>query len=91
MSEGSGSGRHNSQRESPVNEGDVGPVSQRIGESSQPMISSAQMQEILHRWYNIGKDFLFYFPEHFIEVPAMELDETDELQRSHRTTPRRES
>lgn len=72
MSEGSGSDRHSSQRESPVNEGDVGPVSQRIGESSQPVVSSAQMQEILHRWYNIDKDFLFDFPEHFMEVPAME-------------------
>jgi hypothetical protein len=30
------------------------------------------MQEILHRWYNIDKDFLFDFPEHFMEVPAME-------------------
>ena len=72
MSEGSGSEGDCSQIESPVNEGDDGPVSQRVGESPQPKISSTQMQEILHSWYNIDKQFVFDFPEHFIEVPAME-------------------
>ena len=72
MSEGSGSERDCSQRESPVNVGDDVPVSQRIGESSQPKISSAQMQETLHSWYNIDQEFVFDFPEHFINVPATE-------------------
>jgi hypothetical protein len=72
MSEGSGSERDCSQIVSPVNEGDDGPVSQRVGESSQPKISSAQMQETLHSWYKIDKGFVFDFPEHFMEVPATE-------------------
>ena len=59
----------NSQPSSPENDGELNHPVEGEGESS-AAIGSAQMENILHRWYYVNEDFEHDFPDQFRVVPT---------------------
>ena len=55
---------------SPANAGRSAQSAQSGGNASEVMISSAEMENIFHNWYNIDIDFEHEFPDEFQTVPV---------------------
>jgi hypothetical protein len=58
-----------SQPSSPENNGELSHHVESVGEAPE-IISSAQMEHIIHKWYYVKEDFEHDFPDQFRVVPA---------------------
>ena len=70
----------NSHESSPRNNGDEANSVHGGGESSDHVISSARMQNIIHRWYYVPESFKHDFPQSFRTVPS--INDSDRIWRT---------
>ncbi len=73
----------NSDESSPRNNGDEANSVHGGGESLNHVISSALMQNIIHRWYYVPESFMHDFPQSFRPVPS--INDSDRIWRLEKT------